>query len=215
MKHFIWSSLDNFMFDTRYDDVFRVGHYYGKSHVEQWLSAIPQREDTKCWSILTTGPYIEMPSELLCPGQDEDGTYVSKAFLDAGGVPFVPLDDLGPYVHWIFSPRDQSAGLNLKVAVEHVSYDHLAATFTKVTGKTSRYDNISFLELFTGGAFAPVSESKLGVETAGSDPTLLSYRENFSAWWRLYEGSGGNGGILQRDYQFLDQVFPQRVRSLE
>ena len=215
VKHFIWSSLDNFTFDTQYDDALRVGHYYGKAHVEQWLSAIPQREDSTRWSVLTTGPYIEMLSELLRPRQDEDGIYVFEAPLGNGSVPFVHLEDLGHYVHWIFSHISQSAGMNLKVAVEHVSYDYLAATFTKVTGKPARYHNVSFDELFTSGAFAPVSEVRLGAETAGEDPTLLSYRQNFTAWWRLYQRSGGNRGIIKRDYDYLDEIFPQRVRSVE
>lgn len=215
VKHFIWSSLDNFMYDTQYDDALRVGHYYGKAYVEQWLSAIPQRKDSTRWSILTTGPYIEMLSELLRPRQDEDGTYVFEAPLKDGSVPFVHLEDLGPYVHWMFSHIDQSAGMNLKVAVEHVSYDYLAATFAKVTGKPARYENISFDEYFTSDALAPVAEIKLGTETAGNDPSLLSYKQNFTAWWKLYQRCGGNKGILQRDYEFLDEIFPDRVRSVE
>lgn len=27
VQHFVWSSLDNFIFDRRYDDSLRVGHY--------------------------------------------------------------------------------------------------------------------------------------------------------------------------------------------
>ncbi|KAJ5605396.1 hypothetical protein N7510_008177 [Penicillium lagena] len=84
VKHFIWSSLDNYMFETQYDDALRVGHYYGKAHVEQWLSAIPQIEDSTRWSILTTGPYIETLFELLRPRQEEDGTYVFEAPLETG-----------------------------------------------------------------------------------------------------------------------------------
>lgn len=215
VKHFIWSSLDNFTFDTQYDDALRVGHYYGKAHVEQWLSAIPQREDSTRWSVLTVGPYIEMLFEMLRPRRDEDGTYVFEAPLDNGSIPFVHLEDLGPYVHWIFSHISQSAGMNLKVAVEHVSYEYLAATFTKVTGKPARYHNVSLDEFFTSSAFAPMSDVKLGAESAGDDSTLLTYRQNFSAWWRLYQRSGGNKGIIKRDYDSLDKIFPQRVRSVE
>ncbi|KAH8822099.1 hypothetical protein F5884DRAFT_868457 [Xylogone sp. PMI_703] len=216
VKHLIWSSLDSFMSDVRYDDALRVGHYYGKAHVEQWLSAIPQREDSTRWSILTTGPYIEMLSELLRPRQEADGTFVFEAPLGDGAVPFVHLDDLGPYVHWIFSNIDQSAGLNLKVAVEHVPYTYLAEVFTKVTGKPAKYSNVDFNEWFSTGPMAPIAERKLGVEVTGNkDQSLLTYRQNFSAWWALYQRSGGNKGLLRRDYEFLDKIFPQRVRSLE
>lgn len=212
VKHLIWSSLDNFMFEEKYDDALHVGHYYGKSHVEQWLSALPQREGFTRWSILTTGPYIEMLSELLRPRQETDGTFVFEAPLADGAVPFIHLDDLGPYVHWIYSNINRSAGMNLKVAVEHVSYSYLAEVFTKVTGKPARYQNVTLEEWFRSGPMSPVADKKLG---SGDDPTLLTYRQNFSAWWTLYQRSGGNKGILRRDYELLDKIFPRRVRSLE
>ncbi|KAJ6144139.1 hypothetical protein N7470_008034 [Penicillium chermesinum] len=196
VKHFIWSSLDNFAVETRFDEELR-------------------REDSTRWSILTTGPYIEMLSELLRPTTDEHGTYCFDAPLGQGAVPFVHLDDLGYYVDWIFSHIDESAGMNLKVAVEHVSYSHLATTFTKVTGKPAQYRDITFEETFTKGPLSPVADVKIGAETAGDDPTLLSYRENFTAWWKLYARSADNKGILQRDYELLDRIFPERVRSLE
>src|SRR4051794_40461391 len=50
IKHYIWSSLDNYFHETRYDDSMRAGHYYGKGHVEQWMMAVPQ-EPMK-WSII-------------------------------------------------------------------------------------------------------------------------------------------------------------------
>src|ERR1700761_9474733 len=115
------------MFDTKYDDSFRAGHYYGKDHVEQWLYSIPQREDGTRWSIFTTGPYIEGLSERFCPKRDPDGTYVFQMPLGDGAIPFVHLEDFGPYVHWMFSNIEQSAGLNLKVAVEHIPLDHIVS----------------------------------------------------------------------------------------
>ncbi|OQD81632.1 hypothetical protein PENANT_c026G11844 [Penicillium antarcticum] len=215
VKHFIWSSLDRFMADTNYDDETRVGHYYGKAYVEQWLSAIPQRRDSTRWSILTTGPYIEMLSELLRPRQRDDGMYIFEVPLGNGLVPFVHLEDLGHYVHWIFSNPDQSAGLNVKVAMEHVSYEYLAATFTKVTGRPAIYRNISFDEFFTAGPLSSIAEVKLGPQKDQDDPTLLSYRENFTAWWKLYQRAGNDRNILKRDYEFLDRIFPERVRTVE
>ncbi|OQU97005.1 hypothetical protein CLAIMM_03010 [Cladophialophora immunda] len=216
VKHFIWSSLDNYMFDTNFDESLRAGHYYGKAYVEQWLYSIPQREDGTRWSILTTGPYVEMLWELFCPKRDADGTYVFQMPLGDGAIPFVHLEDLGPYVHWIFAHIDRSAGLNLKVAIEHVPLDLVASTFTKVTGKPARAEDLSLDEYFAVGGFAPLADRKLGYEPPGvEDKTLLTYRQNFSNWFNIYRRSGGNKGILRRDYEFLDQVLPQRVRSLE
>lgn len=213
VKHFIWSSLDRFMADTKYDDETRVIHYYGKAYVEQWLSAIPQRKDSTRWTIMTTGPYIEMLSQLLQPRQEDDGTYVFEVPLGDGLVPFIHLDDLGHYVNWIFSNPDESAGMNLKIAIEHASYEYLVSTFTKVTGKPAKYRNVSFDEWFTTGPLSPVADVKLG--KGRDDSTLLTNRENFTAWWKLYQLAGKDREVLKRDYELLDRIFPGRVRTVE
>lgn len=218
VKHFIWSSLDNYMFDVKYDESLRAGHYWGKAHVEQWLYSIPQREDSTRWSILTTGPYIEGFWERFCPKKDptDDKTYLFQIPLKDGAIPFVHLEDLGPQVHWLFSNISQSAGLNLKVAVAHVSLPEIAAAFTKVTGKPARAENIPMDEYWKVGTFANLADKKLGYEPPGvEDKTLLTYRQNFTHWFQLYQRSGANKGILRRDYELLDKLFPNRVKSLE
>ena len=53
---------------------------------------------------------------------------VFRAPLSNGAVPFVHLYELRFYVYWIFSHPDVSAGINLKVAVEHVSFHDLAVS---------------------------------------------------------------------------------------
>ena len=215
VKHFVWSSLDNYMFDTQYDESLRTGHYYGKAHVEQWLYAIPQRKDSTRWSILTTGPYIEGFSERFAPRIDSDGTYVFEIPLNDGAIPFVCLEDLGPYVHWIFSNIDQSAGFNLKVAVEHVSLDTIEKAFTEVVGKPVRVVDISMDQFWKVGSFAPIADKLVGTPPPGGDSTFLTFRKNFTAWFKLYRRCADNKGIIQRDYSFLDRIFPERVRSLE
>lgn len=213
VQHYIWSSLDNFFHDKLYDESLRAIHYYGKGIVAQWMSAIPQTPMR--WSLLTTGPYIETLSELMRP-VEVDGVAVFRAPLADGAVPFVHLSDLGFYVDWIFSHPDLSAGFDLKVAVEHVSFDHLAKTFTEVTGKPAKYENISFEEYFATGPFAPAASAKLGGQFAGEDdPSLVTTQQNFTAWWRLYQLSGGNTGLIKRDYELLDKIHPERVRSLK
>ena len=154
--------------------------------------------------------------ELFRPKQDADGTYVFQMPLQDGAIPLVHLEDLGPYVHWIFSHIDQSAELNLKVAIEHVPLDLIVSSFAKVTGKRTKAENLTMEEYFRLGGFGPVADTKMGTQTTGpNDKTLLTFRQNFTAWFNLYRRSGGNTGILHRDYAFLDEVFPKRVRSLE
>jgi hypothetical protein len=42
----------------------------------------------------------------------------------------------------------------------------------------------------------------------------MTVRENFSAWWRIYQRFGGNKGVIQRHYEFLDRILPGRVKSI-
>lgn len=50
----------------------------------EWIQYQPK--EPMAWSILTSGPYMEMLSEFLRPKQDENGTYVFSAPL--GNPPF-------------------------------------------------------------------------------------------------------------------------------
>jgi uncharacterized protein YbjT (DUF2867 family) len=215
VKHYVWSSLDNYFLETKYDDALRVGHYYGKGHVEQWMTALPQTPMR--WSILTTSPYIEQLWGFQRPRKLDSGEYEFKLPLGDGAVPYTCLDDLGYYVRWIFTHPERSAGLNLKLSVEHVSLKQLASTFTEVTGKPAKATNITTDEWADGLAAFGVDRNHIIGSSGGSpnDPTLLTFYQNFSAWWRLYQRSGGNTGILKRDYALLDEIHPNRTRSLK
>ena len=213
VKHYIWSSLDNFFLETRYDDSLRAGHYYGKGHVEQWMSALPQTPMR--WSILSTSPYIEQLWGNQAPKKSESGEYEFRLPLDDGAIPYTCLDDLGYYVRWILANPEKSAGLNLKAAVEHVTLKHLASTFTEVTGKPAKATNITIEEWSKESPFSADGGHLIGSSTASpNDPSLLTVHDNFSNWWRIYQKSGGNKGLLKRDYTFLDEIHPQRTKSL-
>jgi hypothetical protein len=214
VKHYIWSSLDNYFLETRYDDSLRVGHYYGKGHVEQWMSTLPQTPMR--WSILTTSPYIEQLWSIQLPKKLDDGVYDFRLPLGDGAVPYTALDDLGFYVRWILTHPEKSAGLNVKLAVEHVSLKQLAETFTEVTGKPAKATNLSIDEWFEGSGLGAGRDHLIASTNVSSDdPSLLTVYQNFSAWWRLYQQSGGNTGLLKRDYALLDEIHPQRIRSLK
>ncbi|KAH8804347.1 hypothetical protein F5884DRAFT_845580 [Xylogone sp. PMI_703] len=197
VKHFVWSSLDNVAPKRNFSDQYRVGHYIGKGFVEQWISTLPQS-----------------PMR-LAPSRQEDGTVVFSAPLNDGAIPFVHLDDLGHYVNWIFTNPEESAGFNLKVAIDHVHFKDLATAFTKVTGTPAIYQNTSIDSWFENGSMVSIQHDKLGAQVAGDDNTLLTWRENFSAWWRLYQESGGNKGLITRDYALLDRIHPNRVKTVE
>lgn len=214
VKHYIWSSLDNFFHETGYDDSLRVGHYYGKGHVEQWMRAVPQAPMR--WSVICTSPYIEQLWSIQFPTKSISGEYEFKLPLNDGAIPYTCLDDLGYYVRWIFNHPERSAGLNLKVAVEHVTLKQLASTFTEVTRKPAKATNITIDEWFETVGLGPQRDHRMGSSKVSSDdPSLLTVYQNFSAWWRLYQRSGENKGILRRDYALLDEIHPQRTRSLK
>ncbi|KAF2674235.1 NAD(P)-binding protein [Microthyrium microscopicum] len=217
VKHYIWSSLDNYFLETRYDDSLRTGHYYGKGHVEQWMSALPQ--SPMRWSILTTSPYIEQLLNLQAPKKQENGEYEFRLPLGDGAIPYTPLDDIPYYVRWIVENPKESSGLNIKLSVEHVTLPQLASTFTEVTGKPAKATNITIDEWFTELGLTPGGESAthlIGSSSAApNDQSLLTVYQNFSNWWHLYQRSGGNVGVLKRDYKLLDKIHPQRTRSLK
>lgn len=214
VKHLIWSSLDSALKESRYNEAVRCGHYEGKARVADWMRAQPQKPMT--WSVLTTGPYAEMLNETQRPKEDENGVYVFRAPLGDGAVPYIHLDDLGLYVKWIFDNSSESVGLELKIATAHVSYAELAAAFTAVTGKPARYENVSLEKQFANQSSFLPADHKLGSEYEGQDDdTLMTVRENFSAWWRLYQRSAGNKGVIRRDYEMLDRILPTRVKSIQ
>ena len=156
---------------------------------------------------------MEQLYEFLWPRKGEDGVSVFSAPVADGAVPFIHLDDIGKYVRWIFTHPAESKGLDLKVATEHVGWEYLAKTFTDVTGQPARYEPVGVDEYFKTGPLAPAANITLGPKGLDDD-TLLTFKENFSAWWRLYQRSADNKGLITRDYEFLDKVLPDRVKSL-
>ncbi|KAK1254005.1 hypothetical protein MKX08_008000 [Trichoderma sp. CBMAI-0020] len=59
--------------------------------------------------------------------------------------------------------------------------------------------------------------SKKLASTSPNDPSLLTFEQNFSAWWRIYQNSGRNTelGLCKRDYALLDEIYPGRIRSMK
>ncbi|KAF3057676.1 hypothetical protein CFAM422_012175 [Trichoderma lentiforme] len=125
VKHYIWSSLDNYALETKYDDDLRCGHYYGKGHH---------------------------------PKKSDSGVYDFRLPIDDGIIPY-----------WT-----QETGLS-EEDMEH----------------------------------------KIGTSTAPGDPSLLTFRQNFSAWWRIYQNCGTKLELCKRDYKLLDEIYPGRIRSLK
>jgi uncharacterized protein YbjT (DUF2867 family) len=101
------------------------------------------------WTIFTNGPYMEMLVEgMFVPLKLDNGVFVFGAPIGDGHVPMIALDDLAFYVDWILSNPDKSAGIDLAVATEDVTWDNLAKTFSEFTGKNAIAKKLTEEEYF-------------------------------------------------------------------
>ena len=57
------------------------------------------------------------------------------------------------------------------------------------------------------------TETKVGFRSGNT--VNQTFGENFTAWWELYRNSKGNRGVITRDYDLLDRILPDRIRSTE
>jgi len=85
---------------------------------------------------------------LFAPRELPNGVFAFAAPVDKGHVCMIALDDLSFYVDWIFSNPEKSAGMDLAVATEDVTWDNLVKTFMEVTGRKAVNANISAEEYF-------------------------------------------------------------------
>ncbi len=166
------------------------------------------------WSILTSCMYLETFSEMLAPAKEMvegEQIVVFKAPVGKGMPPMIYLEDLGKYTRWLIEHPEKSSGLNLKIATANVGWDEVAKSFTEATGKKAVFKDISLEEYFAGGVFGD-ADIKVGHSVGHEDDTLMTCRENFSGFWSTWKED-----VLKRskkDYERLDEILPERVRSV-
>lgn len=158
------------------------------------------------WAILTSGPYMEMMHFMWAPKFDEStSTHVFYIPLGQGAIPMIHLDDLGEYARWIFDHPDQSAGMDLEIATQHVHGEEIARAFTNVTGKKAVYQDIplqTWLENFVK------EDASSAYQVTMAEPGVLTWRSSFSGFWSMWRHSGGEKPVIARDYRQLDKVPP-------
>lgn len=161
---------------------------------------------------------MQMLSEALVPSVTENGVYSFNLPLDDGAIPFIHLEDFGRYVNWILDNPSKSAGIDLCIGTTHASGEDIARAFSEVTGKQAVYTNIP-TAIWLSVAFAGLPDgpdSKVGFATGLPTAALnQSFGENFENWWNLYKASAGNKGLIRKDYEFLDGILPDRVKSVK
>lgn len=143
IKFFVFGNLDYVYKKSSYDPKFRTGHYDGKGRLAEWM--LQQRKDNDMGiAIFTTGPYMEMAISVktIMTPRMEDEVVTWKVPLRNGAVPFVALKDCEYYVRWLFDHPERSDGMDLQVAIDHITFIDLAAAFQKVTGHPAKSINV-------------------------------------------------------------------------
>ncbi|OIW25643.1 NmrA-like family protein [Coniochaeta ligniaria NRRL 30616] len=228
IKFYVHGNIDFGLKNMGYDPKFRDGHCDGKRRMGEWIQMSNAANKGKPWydmkiALLTVGPYIEMSLSPRTPMQphverDEAGDEVLTWRLPLGkdgAAPHASLDDLEFYTRWLFDDPDRADGMDLKTGIDHINYADMAAAFTKVTGRKARYIPVTLVEFFQEPYWASVAEKPCGYLVDPDSPAKMTMRENFTGWWTQYQHSGGNKGPCQRDYAFLDEIFPGRIRTAE
>jgi hypothetical protein len=203
-----------------YNQKYRCEHLDAKGRVAEWL--VQQRSvvsDTELsWSVVTSGPYMDMlqmvcgraslsgtqrrrshvlPQSMLGPLRREDGTFVFDAPLGDGHIPLIALEDLGFFARYTFDHRAETCAKNLEIVTEMVGWDHLVATFKKVTGQKAVYNHET-----VDGWFSKMQNVDKPVAIEG-EPGSTSWKENFTGWWNAYRDD-----LVQRDMDWIQRVNP-------
>ncbi|MFL0292739.1 NmrA family NAD(P)-binding protein [Mycobacterium sp. SMC-18] len=212
IRFFVYGNLDYGLKKAGYDSKYRVGHYDGKGRVAEWILLQNQANSARMGAaIFTSGPYIEMTISPLTPMAPsvEDGVVTWRVPLGDGAVPHVSLEDCGYYVRWLFDNTDRSNGMDLEVAIDHISYRELARAFEAVTGHPARYVDTD-IDAYWQGPLGGVADTPAGYNAAPDDPSTMTFRANFTGFWNLWKD-----GIIERNYALLDEIHPNRIRSAE
>lgn len=220
IKHLVYSGLDYLGPKTSNNPRYEVGHYLGKAYVAEFMKAQPT--SPMKWSIISSGPYMESLFDNMKPQANANGKEFTFALpLGEGAIPFIVLHDLARYVDWLFDHSQVSTGMNLHVATVHASGKDVAEAFaTTNPGKKGVYRAIP-VSAWHDVAWAKLpkkKETKIGFRSVNDDRALLqTYEQNFTAWWELYKNSAGNkpDGVIVRDYEMLDRILPDRIKSVE
>ncbi|KAK5684095.1 hypothetical protein LTS10_003959 [Elasticomyces elasticus] len=211
VKHYIFANTDYALRKGNWDEQYHWGHNDAKGRVGDLILSHGQ-EGMKT-TLLTTGPYMDMLFDgMYVPKEQSDGSFLWGNPAANGKIPLIALDDVGEYSLWIFNNPSDSAGLDLEVATDQISFPEIAAVFTRVTGKKGIHKRVSLEEYLPKAEPYPNAWANW---SAGSDvkrdESSMTWRQNFSAWWRYWsEGKGAT-----RDMALLDRIHPNRIKSLE
>ncbi|KAH7320760.1 hypothetical protein B0I35DRAFT_450469 [Stachybotrys elegans] len=211
VEHYVFANIDYALRKAGWDERYHCGHNDAKGRVGDLILSHGQAGMKT--SLLTTGPYMDMLFDgMFVPEAQADGSFIWENPAANGKIPLIALDDVGIYSLWIFDHPSQSAGLDLEVATDQVSFAEIAATFTKVTGKKGLHKRVALEDYLSKAEPYPDAYANWAVNpTEPRDESFMTWRENFTAWWRYW----GEGKGATRDMAFLDSIHSTRIPSLE
>ncbi|KAA8564214.1 hypothetical protein MFRU_077g00170 [Monilinia fructicola] len=211
IKFFVYGNLDYALKKSGWQEKYHAGHYDGKGRIGEWILWQNQSNPNGMGAALfTTGPYIEMSitSRTVMTPTVEDGVVTWRVPLGDGAVPHVSLEDCGFYVRWLFDHPERTNGMDLEVSIADITYTEMAKAFAKITGHPAQYINTDIDTYFE--RFGPTADSPAGINADPNDKATMTFRRNFTGWWTQFRER-----LLKRDYEFLDEIHPQRIRSAE
>jgi len=212
IKFFVYGNLDYALKKSGFKSQFHSGHIDGKGRMGEWVLLQNQtNRDRMGGAVFTSGPYIDMvisPLTVMTP-TIEDGVATWRVPLGDGAVPHVALEDCGYYVRWLFDHPQLTNGMDLEVAIDHITYTELAEAFAKVTGHPAQYIDTD-LDTYWNGTLSFIADLPAGYNADIDDKATMNFRDNFTAFWDVWKH-----GIVERDYELLDEIHPTRIRSAE
>jgi uncharacterized protein YbjT (DUF2867 family) len=210
VQHYVYACADFALKHTNWDENYHWGHNDAKGRVAEYILA--QGQGGMKSSVLTAGPYMNMLWDgMFVPTQQTDGTFVWANPAKSGKIPLIALEDIGHYSLWLFNNPQESAGLDLKIATDEVSFADIAAVFTEVTGKKGVHQYVPLDEYLPAAEPFPNAPANFSAgPSAVRDESTMTWRQNFSVWWRYW----GEGRAERRDFALLDRIHPGRIKSL-
>ncbi|KAG9508322.1 hypothetical protein J7337_001886 [Fusarium musae] len=205
IKFFVFGNLDYGYKKSGYDPKFRCGHYDGKGRMAEWMLT-QKKTHNMGTAIFTTAQTVMTPRTV-------ERVVTWAVPLADGAIPHVALDDCEHYVRWLFDNPERSDGMDLEVAIDHINYHDLAKAFQKVTGKPAQFMDIPIETYFEHIPWA--STAPAGYNADLNDPATMTFKQNFTGFWNMWRHSGGNKGVVQRDYKLLDEIHPNRIKTAE
>ncbi|KAF8951043.1 hypothetical protein CPC16_009586 [Podila verticillata] len=123
-----------------------IDHFEAKAEVEEYIRTLPIKS-----AFFAPGGYMENFASLLAPRPVGDGTYtISNIVSPQTKQPLIAVaSDSGKYVGAILAEPDKYEGKIFYAATSVTSFEEIAETLSKATGKTIKYNQVPE-EVFRG-----------------------------------------------------------------